>query len=318
MALNNYSSGVIAKTLNEACFTTRKGKKWTHDRISAILSNPVYCGKIRWFNKKTIKTPKNGNLITTLKKQKKEDILLINGLHEPIITEIEWNQIRENVESRAIPIRNNYTIKNPFAGILICKCGKRMRRKTYKSDELDRIVCEDKNCDNVSSQLEIIEERLIEILKIYLKNIKYKKPNNILKKNDSNKDILEELEKNLIKKEEQLTNLQELLEQKVYSIQTFLTRSKSIESDINKIKKSIVSEQNKIKQSNSQQISNNEYKITLKNVIDSYYLTNDMEIRNELLKSILYKVIYIKNKKGCRCSTENMYNFELILHPKIK
>ena len=54
----------------------------------------------------------------------------------------------------------------------------------------------------------------------------------------------------------------------------------------------------------------------LENIIDLYYKLENAEDKNILLKSIIYKVNYLKTEK-CIKKESNLNNFELYIYPKI-
>ena len=54
----------------------------------------------------------------------------------------------------------------------------------------------------------------------------------------------------------------------------------------------------------------------LKNVLATYENSTIKE-KNELLKTVLEKVTYLKTKKALKL-TDNPYEFELVLYPKIQ
>lgn len=55
---------------------------------------------------------------------------LYDGLHEPIITEEQWERVKAAQKQRNHnPVNADRQLKNPFAGILFCgKCGAVMKR----------------------------------------------------------------------------------------------------------------------------------------------------------------------------------------------
>ena len=54
----------------------------------------------------------------------------------------------------------------------------------------------------------------------------------------------------------------------------------------------------------------------LENVIDLYYKLESAEDKNILLKSIIYKVTYLKTEKSIKKESDPT-NFELHIYPKI-
>ncbi len=67
----------ITSILNKQHITTKRGGTWDNRSITYILENPFYIGKIRW------------NFFDRNKNKRKnaEDVVIVDGQHEPIITE---------------------------------------------------------------------------------------------------------------------------------------------------------------------------------------------------------------------------------------
>lgn len=81
----------IAYALNDMHIPARKGK-WSQTSIVNILTNEVYLGKIRWRREPVKRAVKDGML--GKKRIQNENYELYDGLHEPIITEEQWDRAR--------------------------------------------------------------------------------------------------------------------------------------------------------------------------------------------------------------------------------
>jgi site-specific DNA recombinase len=127
MYKENYGALAIAKQFN------REGvpfiAKWNYSTVYYIVTNPVYCGKIRW-NYRKGRGERTGREI------------LVDGNHEPIITEEEYEYIQHLRERRAREGKKASS-DYPFTGVLRCaRCGygmigssrplKEGRRRYYK------------------------------------------------------------------------------------------------------------------------------------------------------------------------------------------
>ncbi|GBE54099.1 MAG TPA: hypothetical protein ENH28_04330 [Euryarchaeota archaeon] len=66
--INGKSLSEIADILNKGKVPTKKGKNWKKQTIAKILSNPIYCGYLRWSN------------------------ILVKGSHKAIISEKEYEE----------------------------------------------------------------------------------------------------------------------------------------------------------------------------------------------------------------------------------
>lgn len=167
--LESDSINTIAKKLNNMNLKPRIAEKWTIASVKNILSNPVYNGKIVWNRRPQKKKSKNGQIIVT--RPRNNNYLIYEGLHEEIIDDNIWNKAEEKLKLNLPKVTHSNIIKNPLAGLTFCeKCGKQMQRKPCK--DYDILICSNKDCDNISSKLCIVENKIIESLKIYFESYK--------------------------------------------------------------------------------------------------------------------------------------------------
>ncbi len=305
----------ICNKLNKLGFKPRRSNNFTKSTISHILTNPVYIGKIKYTDKATTKKVINGNIVRV--KNENKNVIYVDGLHEPIIDLDIWNKV-QNIRNKNLINRTkvDYTLKNPMASILKCGlCGRSLSRVTYSNRNDIRLCC--RRCKkNVGSNIDFVEHKLLESLSILLEDYKIKLLNNdysdfedLLSVNESN--ILNNKTK-LGKLEQQLNKTYDLLEQGIYTNDIFIERSNFLRQQIKEINnniKELETEKNVImSQKNSKEILIPK----IENVIDSYYETSDIKMKNELLKSILEKVEYTK------ISPTNKDDFKLKLFPKIQ
>lgn len=298
---NLYCSGngleFICNELNRLGYKPRRSNEFTKSSISHILANPVYIGKIKYTDKATIKKVINGNIVRV--KNDNKNIIYVDGLHEPIIDLNMWNKV-QNIRNNNLINRTkvDYTLKNPMASILKCGlCGRSLSRITY-SDRNDVRICCRKCKENVGSNIDYVEKKLLQSLRFLLEDYKIKLINNdnsdiemLLKINEDN--ILN-FKTELDKLKLQLNKTYDLLEQEVYTKDIFIERSSLLKQQIKEINNSIAKLETEKKQIIATK-NNKEILIPkIEKVIDSYYETNDIKMKNELLKSVLEKVEYTK------------------------
>ncbi|WIF96215.1 recombinase family protein [Caminicella sporogenes] len=318
---NRIGVSIIARKLNEMKIPTRKGGDWTTSTIRGILSNPVYIGKIRWNSRPQIKQVVNGEIIKKRPRANKKDWILVDGLHEAIIDDDTFNLAQKYLsENPTLPIPTRYVTKNPLAGLIVCGiCGRKMNRRPYKNYP-DTLMCVGPTCTNVSSHLYLVEKKLLNVLEAWLNNYKLDLASKE-KKQESNLEIdiikksIKSLDKELETLNKQSNSLHDLLEQGVYSVETFLERSKIINDKINIVKtnkKELEEKLNKI------YITEKNKKILIpkiERVIELYWKLKSAKEKNELLKEVIDKAIYIK-KEGGRWS-DKIDDFTLDLYPKL-
>ncbi len=306
-------SNMIANELNRMGYKSYTGKKWTGSSVISILKNPVYIGKITW-KKKEIKKSIDPDKKKDVRQRPKSEWIIVDGKHEPIIDEEVFNKAQEILsEKYHVPYQIINGPRNPLAGLIICKkCGAKMVYRPYGKKE-PHIICPNK-CGNKSSKFIYVENKLLQALEEWLKNyeleIKINAEENKNSLLQAHKKQLELLEKELKELQIQKSRLHDLLEQGVYDVDTFIERSKIVTERIENVTNAIEALENKIQE---EEKKNDREKIipAIKHVLDVYHQTNDVTQKNILLKSVLEKVEYLKEKD------QREDNFTLIVYPKL-
>lgn len=95
---------------------------WRYSTVSSILSNPVYIGSVvqHRYEKCSYKSSR-------VRSVPREDWIVVEHCHEPVIPEKQWEQVQQLLKSRTRPAFGR--TKGIFAGKLRCLfCGKTLRR----------------------------------------------------------------------------------------------------------------------------------------------------------------------------------------------
>ena len=195
-----------------------------------------------------------------------------------------------------------------------------MQRRPYtKSDKPATLICSNPKCDNVSSKLYIVENKVIEALKIWLENYKVDYDVKNISNTDNNKLIEMSIittKKNLEKENTKLDKIYDFLENGIYDKDAFINRSKAIKDNIQSLE-SKLEEYNSLLQKNAEIQTQKDTAIPkLENVIDLYDKLENAEDKNILLKSIIAKITYLKTEKAIKKDAAPS-NFELYIYPKI-
>lgn len=316
MYTNGRNLGEIVEMMNTLDLKPPKGGKiWYKTTIQSILSNITYTGKVRYTDKKTLKKrDENGKII--LVKNPTPDLYIVDGLHEPIISEEIFYKAQAIYKSHQLAdtrTKDDLELKNPLSTLLKCKiCGRTMKRTSTASSTYIRICC--KNYDVGSSHLSLVEEKIFESLKILLDNYKLdlKKSNktseisNLI--NNTNQQITQ-LNDELDKTNSQKNKLYDFLEQGIYDNDTFIERSQILAAKISDIKNKI-NELKNLKENYETQLERKEKIIpNIEKVIELYPYA-DVYQKNKLLKSCIEKVEYYKDK-GSRKKDD----FEITIFP---
>lgn len=298
MYLNGEGSFRIMKKLNTLGYRTATGQEFTENAVRRIIKNRTYCGYVTWFEYK-----RKG---TKTRKNKESDILVCKGKHKPIISEEDWNKAQEIRKNHSIPAtKNSRKLVNPLAGIVKCsQCKRTMVNtlSTYKSGNYANfIAC--KKCYGVgASKLEVVEGEILNALELKLQEIKKElnSTNLEVEKNES-LNILEKTLTSLKNEEKELdkqkNKLHDLLERGVYDVDTFLERQQTLAGKKEEIQTAIKGTEKLI---NTERNNNIDYETLAKNIecaLKDYKETDNIELKNKALKSVIKEVIYYKPKE---------------------
>lgn len=308
---------LIARRLNDLNVPTRRGGSWTGATIITILHNPVYAGYVKWNARPQLKHAVNGQIISCRPRSSLDEMILSQGIHPALIDKKEFEEVQNMLEhnpKKSIP--GKYVVKNPLAGLIICgKCGRKMVRRPYSSGQAPSIICADPQCSNISSYLNLVEDHIIKSLNKVLQNIlldaeKTEIRNAKLKEKDALEKNIHNLNAQLEKNEKQFDSLYDLVEQGIYNKQTFLMRSNKLHEKALDIKSQIEKatfQLNSIIQTTEE---TRELIPKIQSILQAYETNKSAETKNSLLKSVIEKVVYIKNSKN------DPAGFEISIYPK--
>ena len=311
---------LIAKRLNN--LNIDNNKVWLSTTVKEILNNPVYTGNMRINSKPVKKVTENGKIKITRITNK--DCVIVKGLHEPIISVELWEKAQKEIsDNKPVKVRNGYEIQNPLAGIIYCgKCGRSMIRHAYTKNRKkqkqiiihEQIICPNINCNNVGCKLDELEKQVIKALELWTENYKLNLPE--IKDNDTelNNKTLNRIESGLKELEKQSENIHDLLERGVYDVPKFLERQKIIAEKTDALKKEKENFEKSILIRTEKRTNKNELVPKIKKIMKLYYKLDNPKQQNELLKEVVEKIVYVREKGGRWIDKSE---FEIELYPKI-
>ena len=194
----NIGTQTISNRLNDMNIKPPKIDKWKPEAIRDILENPIYIGMIRWNTRKGQYIVVDGEFKKTRPVNKGDDRILTKGLHDPIISEELFNAAQEK-RGRTHRTCDNRNLRNPFASLLYCECGKAMSYRHKKGRE-PRLVCnEQKYCGSGSCQVQEIIDLVVPGLKEAIAEFKVeaRKGDNDTKSIKLHEELIKNLEKKL-------------------------------------------------------------------------------------------------------------------------
>lgn len=317
-AYNNLPMEEIVKQLDKSKLKPRMADCWSKSSIKEILRNPVYIGKIRWNYRQAVKTLKDKEIYTS--RPRNHNPIIVDGLHKQLIEKETWDITQERLKNNKPPVQHNNTVKNPLQHILVCeKCGSYMQRRPYyKQNKEPTIMCT--KCDNISSKICYVEEKIIEALKYWLKSYSidfHKVQNKKLSENIKYYEkSISQLRLQIENENKQLDKVCEAFESGIYTVERYKSRYQQHIDTINILKNTL--------EENQEQL-NKEYAVLkekellaprLENVIDIYFKLESAEDKNNLLKTVVEKVTYLKEKPALKKS-DDPTDFKIRIYPKL-
>lgn len=319
---HRYGVQAVARKLNEMGIPPSRREYWEKATIRDMLMNPTYAGKIRWGWRKTIKKPIDGAISKQRPRNYNEDCILSDGLHEPIVSLETYNRAQEYLsEAPAPPVGYKSEIKSPLAGIVVCgKCGRKMAmRHATTPGKPDYLVCHARSCDNVSAPLYMVEDRVLYLLEQWVKDYKINLKSNEAKPGDQTdllKKTILQSEKSLDQLEKQLGNLHDLLERGIYTAETFFERSKNLSDRIEAARSAKDQALQQLSEAKQNERNKIEFLPKIEHLLSVYDSLEKPADKNELLKEIVSKCVYIKEKSGAFRGV-SADNFELTIFTKL-
>ena len=292
---------------------------WTESTVRHILRNPIYIGKVRWNTKKRKKRVKDGVVSYERTSPPPEEQICVDGLHPPIVSVELFNAAQEILQRRGTaPVHTRTDMQNPFAGILYCgKCGHSMIRRSTASSSV--LLCVNRSCDNVMSKFSIVEERILQSLQEWLNDYRLEWADGKSPDEQSSIEVkrkaISKAEKELDTLTKQLSRTHDLLEQGVYDTDTFLGRSRAINERMVAAHKSIEELTAALVLDEQRAASRVNIIPQVEHLLSVYDKLPDAQSKNELLKGILERIEYVKDKPSPRKGPFD--NFELVLYPKL-
>lgn len=282
----------IAKRLTEMGYqTVRGGREWNKNYIWEILRNDLYRGKIRWNYRKVYREYKDDKLVKSIRRTKKGEAMIVDGKHEALISEEDFQRAQEILNIRSTPTNAHNGLKSPLAGIVKCKkCGKSMVRYVHKNARTRLTHYHSITCKVKSTYFDEAYDSIIAGLENHVKEFEFKMTNDYeLQEAQQRVKHLDLLERELAETYRQRKEIFTFFERKLYTEDEFLER-KAISNDRIKELEATIEE---LRRNTTTSVDYSEKIVKFSHVIEAL---RDDEVsvvdKNNLLKDIIERIDY--------------------------
>ena len=260
----------------------RRGGAFSRDSVRKILKNPVYTGKVVWNQRRCEKKGALEGGSACVRQNEEKDWLLVPGLHTAIISQEQFDRAKQIMQLRANAPRPGRELKNPFAGLIYCKnCGGKMQYRNFGEPYL---LCPVKGY-MPSVKFSLVQNCLLAVLEDWFRSVPVTAQAGASPGRQSAAALARQ---ELCAAKKQQTRLRDLLEQGVYSVETYRERSTLLQSRLDGLE-GFLKEQEKTGQ--------NEKKALVKSAFDVFCQANPRE-QNKILKSVIKQIVYSRDKSG--------------------
>ena len=275
--------------------TKTGGVYWRPYQIFSMLENVHYIGCVRWNWRKTVKIIEDQEIRKLRPKAKVDEYLIFEGKHDGIISEDQFNKARE-IRGQRHRTKRDLTLKNPFSGIMYCKCGAKMGYNTYRKHGVEyappKLVCNNQvHCKSGSVMFDEIYRDVCAAIKDCIRDFQLRIKNN---KDDSfklHKDLVDRLVKKLKELEEK--EIRQWEDQYNPSVamppEVFKKLNQKLLTEKEEIQKALA----KAKGSMPKQVDYKEEMLKFEDALDALEDPDvDAKIKNQFLKNIVDKIEY--------------------------
>ena len=294
----NIGRTTIANRLDNLGIKPPKGEFWSAAGLKDMLTNVHYIGKVKWNFRKTVTIVEDGEIKHTRPKASIDEYMVFDGKHSAIVSEeIFYKAIEKH--GRNPKVRKSRELRNPFAGLLFCKCGRAMSLRTYKDKDgnernAPRLLCDKQTkCNTGSCLFSEMVDQVKGVLRECINDFE-------IRINSDNKDA-RKLHANLIK---DLENKLNALDTKEISLWDKYTEEGMPKEIFDKLNEKLLREKEEInnalckaKESMPDPVDYEEQKQRFQNALDAL---NDNDKtpneKNKLLKACIERIEYHREK----------------------
>ena len=277
--------------------TNSGGTKWKSSIIFAMLENVHYIGYVRWNWRKTVKVIEDQQVKELRPKAKVDEYLIYKGKHKGIVSEELFKRAQE-IRGTRHKTRLGTELKNPFSGLMYCKCGAKMGYNTYVRNGVEyappKLKCNEQHyCKTGSADFHEVLEYICDSLEDCIADFEIR----IDEKQDNSVKLHQNLIASLEKKLEDLQTTEDLQWEALHHPDLEERMPREIFNRLNakvlKEKEAVKDALCKAKESTPAPI---DYKEKVMKFTDALFALRDPEIsaktKNQYLKDIIERIDY--------------------------
>lgn len=195
-------TSMICRRLESMGIKTKTGNpNWIPPVIMNMLENVHYIGCVRWNWRKTVKVIENQEIKKIRPKGVVDEYLIFDGKHDGIVSKELFERAQEIMGTKH-RTRTDCTLRNPFSGIMYCKCGYKIGHNTFMKNgkELSKpmLVCNNQvHCKNGSADFEEVLNYVCDVLEDCIRDFESRIDTNRETSIKLHKDIITKLKKTL-------------------------------------------------------------------------------------------------------------------------
>lgn len=192
----------ICRRLESMNVKTKTGRStWKPSIIFDILENVHYAGYVRWNWRKTVKIIEDQEVRQLRPKAKVDEYLIYNGKHDGLVSEESFNKAKE-IKGKRHRTKTDTSLKNPFSGLMYCKCGSKIGYNTYNKNGIEvsppKLVCNNQvHCKTGSANFREVLEYVCSTLEDCISDFEVMIENEQDDSAKLHKDLIDNLEKKM-------------------------------------------------------------------------------------------------------------------------
>ncbi|MNL37185.1 hypothetical protein D3C87_1593200 [compost metagenome] len=134
---------------------------------------------------------------------------------------------------------------------------------------------------------------------------------------EAKETIVKASSKNLDKLKSQAENLDDLLEQGLYTKEKYIERANKLNGRIKEAESALTAATTELNLEKQRLQAKSEIIPKVEHVLDVYPCTDDVMMQNELLKSVIEVCTYVKTVRGHWSRPETLESFEVRIYPRL-